>query len=303
LFYSYFFAAASLPNGPNTAPNAAIAEAFATAVRLFLVFEFDDNNGIPGFQDHSNDTIIGAYDLSNPNLKWTITVNISTFQDPVTNVPFHVAVITATTLDNVFFLRFTVTEHPIFLNGFRLNPDLMKVDVGIRWYDAGHVAANWTTGPSSAALHPKSGVGILALTVAKFGIAAFSNQQTNGSSQVSFGSAGFSGVFSWSNNASTTVAGITISRGVFAHVEDTTSNGFLNAVWAAGFQLKIVFLSYEGIRPTFVFHDPEFGSNNNYASLDSSVATNVPTGPTVHSSGSSTVISIIYLLVCLIAVF
>jgi len=103
IFYSYFSAAAYLPNGVNMAPTAAVASAFITALRLFAIFEWEDHNGIPGFQDNSSDTIIGIYDLSNPSLPWDpINITYTTLMD-ANNVPFRVAFITASTTDKVFF--------------------------------------------------------------------------------------------------------------------------------------------------------------------------------------------------------
>jgi len=304
VYFSYFAAAANLPNGINMAPTAAVATAFVTALRLFAIFEWEDHNGVPGFQDNSTDTIIGIYDLSNPNLAWDpITVTTTLLLDANNNT-FRVAFITASTTDKVFFMRLTVAEQPIMVAGIRITPDIVKLDFGTRWYNPLHVPAVWTTGPSNSTLHPNAYVGILGVQVAAFGVATYnSNGNTGGNSSVVIGSNGFQGAFTWSNNASVTIQGAVYQKSVYGHIEDVSTSMTVNVNFAAAFKLKIIFLSYDGIRPDFVYHDPTFGAEIDYTQVDAASTASPTAASTVSTTkkadSSSIIFSLAILLACL----
>jgi hypothetical protein len=124
---------------------------------------------------------------------------------------FSVKSIEMETEDEVFFLRFSVAGRPVKVDGFRLNPDQIKVDFAIRWFDNNlHVPRTWTTGPSS---HPNARVGITAVSAAVAGVAGRRDIDPNNDAPsfvITSGDAGqYVGVFSWANNASVTVQGAT----------------------------------------------------------------------------------------------
>jgi len=273
LFYSYFSLAAQLnPNSPTNSPSAAVAAAFAFAMRAFAIFEYLDLNGVPGYQEGTADRIIGAYDLSAPSLPWNPITVSSTTLNSMNGGTFKVWNVSATTLDQVFTLTFIAVEQPVYVGPFRISPDNIKIDFSIRWFNQLHVPATWTTGPSTNT-SLNSSVGILGITIAKFGVAAYNtngNQAGNASSNVTIGSGAFNGGFSYSPTADVTVQGVVAARSVHTVVADTSSNALVNAAWAAGWVLKIIFLSFDGGRPTLVFWDPIMGADINYALLTSS---------------------------------
>jgi hypothetical protein len=290
LLFQYAFEAVSLPNGPSTQPNAAVAAAFAFALRAFFVFEWENNNGIPGYQANSSDVIIGGYNLSSESLPWKpITVNTTTFQG--VNETFKVSVITAETLDGVFLLRFIAAEKPVNVGNVRISPDRIKIDFVVRYYNnPSHVPSAWTTGASDPAAHPNASVGILAFTASKFGVAAFVNGTNTNATGINFGSGGFNGIFNWSPTADTEVSGVAASRAVWVHAVDSTGDSSVNVGWAAGWNFKILFFSFEGFRPNLVFWDPVFGSDIDYAVVDQQANPTAQTSanPTSQSSPNPT---------------
>jgi len=274
IYYSYFAAAAYLPNGINMAPTAAAAARFVSALRFFAVFEWEDHNGIPGFQDNSADIVLTVYDLSNPLLPWN-PLNITTVTLMNTNnQPFKVLYITASTVDNVFVLRAAIAEQPVTIGNVRLTSDFIKIDVAIRYFNPYHVPGAWTPGPSNNVTHPNTSVAVIGVHAASFGAASFNADNTsNGNPSVVIGSNGFNGTFTWNNQASVTIQGITTSRVVYGAVQDTVASVNINAQFVVAYKIKIFILSYDGTRPDIVFHDPEYGAMIEYNQTDTPLTT------------------------------
>jgi len=276
LAFGYFHAEGDVPNNGNgTAdPSTVSASLFAFGLRAFGIFEYDDNNGVAGYQRDSTDTINVIYDLSNIALQWKpLVANHSTVTDKDGNV-FKVWYITAETVDEVFFLRFIVSGTPLEVSGVHITPDSVKVDFAIRWFTSKHVRAAWTNGPSSATLHPNAQVGIACGFAA---VAETVDAQTQGSANsdpvVTFGSGGFKGFFSWSPSADVVVQGVEAGRVVYGDVHNADAT--MDAAFKAGWIVRALYFSFEGTRPSEVAWDPQFGSDITYSNEASSASINV----------------------------
>jgi len=275
----------------NNGQNAQL-EAFFFAFRSFDLFEYLDLDGTPGFQQTNGtnaDKIISAYDLSNPQLPWHPIVINSTVVTSPTGKPFKVSFIEAQTADNVFFVRFVVTEQPIYVGNILITADKAKIDFGIRYYSPLNVPAPWSTGPSNATLYPNAQVGYIAVAVSAEVFAAFHNGTANGgNSMVSFGGGAVVGSFQWTPTAMVTVAGVEAAGAVYAQVQD--NSGTINAAVYEAFSFKILLFSFEHPRPDYIYWDPILGADIVY--------------PTAASSASfASYIIYLILLACAVAIF
>jgi len=274
--FGYFHAQGQV-NATGVGGATGSASAFAFLLRMFTIFEYDDNNGVPGYQFNSSDSINGKYDLSNAALEWKgLVANHTTVTDSNGNV-FKVWFITAQTVDEVFLFRFTVAGTPLSVGGVHITPDSVKVDFQINWFTDKHVPALWTPGPSNPTLHPNAQVGIAC------GMAAFAESadaETDGTATtdpvISFGAVGFKGYFNWSPSADVVVQGAEAARAVRAQATETTDPNVI-AAFKAGWIIRALWFSFDGSRPSSVAWDPQMGSNITYdaASTASSTSSSV----------------------------
>jgi len=271
LAFAYFHAQSQVPTQSNPTIDAqAAAAAFLIAARFFTIFEYSEGNGVPGFQLNSADNITRGYDLSHKDLQWKpITSDTTVLQDS-TGASFKVYTIGMETVDEVFFLKFVVTERPVTVDGNRVNSDKVKVDFAIRWFNnSKHVPTNWTSGPSDVATAPNAHVGILAVTAAVAGAAAAKDGTTTQDPSLVIAAGAYAGFFSWKPNADVTIAGATAAKAVYSHIVDTSSDPNVQAAFAAGWVVRVLLFSFEGNRPDEVYWDPTFGTNIDYSMLDS----------------------------------
>jgi len=275
LAFGYFHAEGQVPNNANdTSGGEVSASAFAFLLRAFAVVEFDDNNGVAGYQKDSNDTVNGVYDLSHPLLQWKPLVANKSEVTNSDGQTFKVWYITAETVDEVFYIRFIVAGTPLSVSGVHITPDGCKVDFAIRWFTEKHVRAFWTPGPSPAIAHPNAQVGLVSAMAALAETADAKSGTTDANPQVQFGAAGNVGYFSWAPNADVVVQGVEASRGVFADVVVNNNDANINAAFKAGWIIRVLYFSFDGKRPSEVSWDPEFGSQIDYTSTASSSTTN-----------------------------
>jgi len=268
LAFAYFHAESELSdNGNGTDVSASL---FAFATRAFFVFEFDEKNGVPGFQKDA-DTITGGYDLSKLELQWKpMKINHSMISNE-NGDKFKVWYITIETTDEVFLLRFIVTGTPVEVSGVKITPDSVKIDFAIRWFENPlHVNTTWTTGPSDPVDFPNAQVGLAcAMAALAVGAEATSSGPTNDQPTLQFTteSGGFTGFFSWADQADVIVEGYEASRGVRANIIDTNDPN-THAAFAAGWIIKAMYFSFEGNRPSEVIWDPEVGTHIDYDVVD-----------------------------------
>jgi len=253
----------------NGGANSQLA-AFFFALRSFSLFEYMDNDGAPGYQQTTGanaDQIITYYDLSSPSLQWKPILLNSTIITPANGKPFKVSYVEAETEDEVFFIRFIVTEHPIYVGQVLVTADKSKIDFGIRYYNPKHVAAAWTTGPSNVT-NAKVGYAVVTVSAAIF--ANFKNgaAQQGEKSAVFFGAGSVVGSFEWEPTAETHVQGVVANKAVYAHITDKTENITANAFGA--FSFKILLFSFDTMRADLIYWDPVFGASIDYALLDGS---------------------------------
>jgi hypothetical protein len=266
LAFAYFHAEGEVPTNANdTADGSVTASAFAFLLRAFAVFEYDEKNGVDGFQANTADSINGVYDLSHRALQWKNLVANRSMVTDNSGREFKVWYISAETLDEVFFIRFIVCGTPLEVGGAHITPDSVKVDFAIRWFTNTHVPALWTPGPSSSTLHPTAQVGV-ASAMAALAVSAEARPATaSANPSLTFGAAGFQGYFSWAPRADVVVNGVEAARVVSADVVETRDPDVV-AAFRAGWVIRAMFFSFEGTRPSEVAWDPEFGSQIEYNS-------------------------------------
>jgi len=259
--------------------------AFFFALRSLALFEFLDNDGVPGFQQTNGtnaDHMVTFYDLSNPNLAWKpLVINTTKIMD-TNGTLFNVSYIEAETLDEVFFVRFVVTERPIYVGSVLVTADKSKIDFGIKYYNVKHVAADWSTGPSTL---NTTKIGYLAVTLSAAVFADFKNGTAVGpgeSSAISFGGEGVVGSFEWDPTADVHVQGEVVKGAVYAQVTDHSTRSSADVF--ATFNFKFLFFSFEGHRSDLIFWDPVMGANITYNTASTSMN---PMGTSMNPMGTS----------------
>jgi hypothetical protein len=265
IIFNYYTATfvTNIPSGNGMTPSSVTGALQSLGFRAFAVFEFVNNDGVPGYQETTGanaDTITGAYDLSNALLNWN-PITVGTTVITGANGAFNATTVTASTTDNVFLLRFVYAGTPVLVDGVAtINPNQIKVDFEIQWFNNSlNVPSFFSTGPSSSTAHPNAQVGLATIASASSG--TFS--QTNGTSSFSltFTVANFSTSFSGANGVTVYDNGIQVTGQVYADIKDNTQNTYVNSniAWASNWVTKIGFFSFSPIRPSHVVWDPVVG--------------------------------------------
>jgi len=298
--FNYFQVMANLKNGQTQAgPTVANAADNSMAFRAFAVFEYDNKDGVPGFQETTGpnaDVVTGLYDLSNFAIKWNPFVFSSTLVNGV-----NVTSVTATTADNVFSIKVTFSGNPIQIVNQAANaqtiitPMQVKVDFTIQWFNnTKNVKSLFSTGPSDPVLHPNASVGLATITAAASGM--FTTQNGTKGASMTFGTSNFSTAFTYANNVVVIYNGIqateTVKVQIVTQSVNPTYQQYMNS-WIGTWTEKIGFFSWTLPRPTLVFWDPIVGtpspSNIGPSSTSSSGSTSV-------TGSASSIQSILFLL-------
>jgi len=293
----WFFAEASVDVKVNSDGNVSFAGASASflgfAARAFGIVEYEDTNGVAGFQ--LTDTILGGYDLSNPllGIDWcNIETSVTTVTD-VNNVQIKVRSASAITVDNVFGFRVTSTGSYAQIDGVNVDPNTIKIDFVINYYNNPNFAISlWTKGyttniPSDAAAHPNATIalvtGFAAVAAAgAVGVAKTISTDPTGNSNtgVAYGvAAGASGAaaslysyFTYAQDADIQIfGGAAAKAAVFVSKTTTanpTGNGFWNiqtalsgGAYAKWGTVDMAIFSFNTFRPQQVYWDPSTGGN------------------------------------------
>jgi hypothetical protein len=95
--------------------------AFSFFIRPYGIIEYEDNNGISGFQ--RNDTILSFYSLNQSPATWIQRYISITYG--LINATAYIS--TWETNDNVFALQSILVPQPFIVDGFTINQDAVKV--------------------------------------------------------------------------------------------------------------------------------------------------------------------------------
>ncbi|GAM17450.1 hypothetical protein SAMD00019534_006250 [Acytostelium subglobosum LB1] len=248
---------------------------FASVYSPFLIIEFEDTNGTPGFQQGDKilgwarlDKWLGGWDIQTKSAPYTTTANNQQYNFTVTQV-------TAISPDTVTTLRFGVTGAPITFNGTDLSSDITKIDVEIKnYYDANinkasplcTVGAPYfecrSTGPSGNANSR--------LALASFVAVGSAELNVHAGAVVSKGVNGVSGVFDWVSTV--TVNGTTATATVHADTYDLNKNNTYNVQFGIEGQstvsAQLLVHSFDTVRPASIYWDPTFGGQaGNFGSV------------------------------------
>jgi len=270
VFEYYSATAETVPAQNGTADQVAnaTASAFAFFIEFFVLFEYDEQNNVPGYQPGSSDILTGFYNLTAvPPSHWqAISCSSLSLTDSNGN-SYEVWTCASCTSDNVFCLAFTVAGRDVSVNGTDINPDTMKIDFEIQWFNnSAHVPTAWGSGPSNVAEFPYAQVGIYCVFAAEIA-AEVTKTSDGGNPSYQFASGDFTGFFSWESNADvmgvgedTFSTGIVIDQETDVNGQDTTA--------AADWVVKLIIFCFDKVRPQAIIWDPEFGANIDYSSID-----------------------------------
>jgi hypothetical protein len=280
LYFAYFAAEAkATPVKDSQRDNIEFAAAgLAFYLRVFHLFEYIDEDKSGQFTKDV-DTIVGWYNLSCGCLDWKPmkhekeTVNSTDGSESI-----KLNFFTFETADDVFTLRFVVTSHPIEIDGVKIKPDAVKVDIDIKYFgNPKHTSPKVCglnllnlegngktcfTGPSNATTYPNARLGFSAFVGIKGGVIA--GQRVAGGSEKSNGltvqQGGNVGYFDWENEATSVAgAGVAVARKVAVSVYDDDKDETIRVAKAGGAAVSVVVFSIEGDRPEDVTYDPEMG--------------------------------------------
>jgi len=287
IYFGYYHKVSDVPANGLEDASSIKAAAFAFLLETYVVFEFDDRNGIPGFQNGTSDLITGHFNLANGFLQWK-DISFSSETITTNGTSTKVFMVTLETKDEVFSTTFTIAGATVQTGNVTINPTTMKIDYTIKWFTDLHVQALWTTGPSNAETYPNAKVGMINILAA-----GFAHQSTirNGTGRTGLGlgnQAGFNAFFDWETDV--TVDGVTNIGGVHHYYANITSDASTSNVSATWESTAIVF-SFNGSRPASVVWDPEFGADIDYDSVD----------PEQTENDSSSLVPIY--MVCLLLIF
>jgi hypothetical protein len=288
LQFNYYTSSQNVRSNTNPGPQNTASTQFAIAFRAFNVFEFDNNDGVPGFQETTgpnHDVITGLYDLSSTFLQWNPLV----IQQEVINGQ-NTTTVTAETADNVFLVKLVFTGQPLKLGSAQITPNQVKVDFAIRWFNNSlNVKSLFSTGPSNATAHPNAEVGLFAVTAAENSY--FSNSNGTNLASLVFKTSNFSAAFQYANNVTVDVNGIEKDAQVHVHLQDATSQN-VPMDWTATWTYKISFFSFDAVRPSYVYWDPILGADDG--------TTTPTTTPTTHTSDAQSVSIALFVVLALL---
>jgi len=249
------------------------ASAFAFYLRFFHIFEFLEVNGVEGFQDDGVDVPLPYfYNLGCRCLEWAPN-EWEVYNFTVGGDEYFLYMFEIKTADDVFTMRFTATSYPIEIEGVKITPDSIKVDLEIKYYDNPknqHIPCLFdfcTTGPSPANLFPNAQLGVSAILAAAGGSASYDNNgEGEPSLQFASSSVAAKGFLRWVTDANITVGGVVARKRVFASVNATLNGDMIAANVSAAGVVRVGYFSFEGARPSDIAWDPEFGAEIDYDS-------------------------------------
>jgi len=275
------------------------------AARAFGIVEYEDTNGLPGFQ--LNDTVLGGYDLTSPynilGSQWcNIDVSVFNYTD-VNDVVLKVRSASVITIDGVFGFRVTSVGKYATIDGVKVDPNTIKIDFLINFYNnscflPGESYAKGAS-PSDPTAHPEAKIALITGFAAVAAAGAVGTFKTitqdptgNTGAGVAYGvSAGASGAaaalysyFTYKQNANITIIGGAFAEAAVVATKtalgDPTGKGFWNvaqalstAAYAKWGTVDLAVFSFESIRPNRVYWDPSAGGNtpvSNFAGTYSS---------------------------------
>jgi len=283
--FNYFTESQNVRTNSKPGPANTQSTQFSIAFRAFNVFEFDNNDGVAGFQETTGpnkDVVTGFSDLSSLLLQWKPIV----LQQEVVNGN-NVTTVTAETADEVFLLKLLFSGKPAQIGTAQITPDQVKVDFVIKWFNNPlNVKSFFSTGPSNATAHPNAQVGLFAVTAADD--ASFSHQNGSNTASISYKKSNFTGSFQYANNVTVDVNGVEYDTKVTVHDADTTSNQNVQMSWTSDWDFKITYFTFEAARPSMVYWDPILGA-------DGQTSSNTPS-----ASGAETISLTVMLLFALL---
>jgi len=302
------FATGTLPSNGQAASLADFsAVGLGFHVRYYNLFEFLDNNGVPGYQANSSDSIVTKYDLSTATWK-TIGLNRFNITDQTTGETVEVYSATMQTTDEVFGLRISGSGHPLAIGETlqeKLDSSSLKIDLLIQYYNY-----------SGASSNPNTYIGMGVLFGAHAGTAGVNAQvdtatpsPNNGNPAVNFydpSAVAQKLVYEYDSTADATFSGSITSK-TNIHLDtvvdpDAVTSALLRLYLDTTWILKVGWFSFDAQHPLSIYWDPGVSatgtSDPNVVSTSTPSPSSTPSGPS--SSAASLVVCVWLLLVTVV---
>jgi len=230
---------------------------FAEALRIFHVFEFVDNDGNPGFQNGTNDTVTGWYDLSSVFLSWN-DINITSSNITANGTDYKLFICSVSTSDDVFMIRFVAVGLPATVEGIKIDPNSIKVDIEIKWFGNSLFpgATLYSTGPSNNA---NAQVGITAAFAAAEGTLNQNNNNAGSGPSLNVTTGAYTGYLTWMPTADITAGAVYAAGNVDATI--VTQSDSVSGDFDVNWIVTLMYFTFNGTRPTDIVWDPTFGAS------------------------------------------
>eukprot|EP01112_Ceratiomyxa_fruticulosa_P003525 TRINITY_DN13856_c0_g1_i1.p1 TRINITY_DN13856_c0_g1~~TRINITY_DN13856_c0_g1_i1.p1 ORF type:complete len:404 (+),score=77.82 TRINITY_DN13856_c0_g1_i1:381-1592(+) len=252
MVYEHFAAVADYKNGGNLTD--AITASFAFLLRFHALVEYEETNGVPGFQhvgwnadNGTNDHILSAYynDTVGDTVQWYIDIH----EDNVVfaNALTKLYTLTIGTTDGVFNWTATYTGSLFNTKRATIDANSFKIGFNINYY-------NYDGASNSS----QSQVALVLLAGAEK--SATKSVTWNGTdvSGLHVNSGGYKGFINFENQADTwDLSGVYKN----SHVTFSYVNNYQVSLGIIDWTAAAFFLSYDAIRPQTISYDPEFGAD------------------------------------------
>jgi len=263
LAFGYYHAEADITTNINGNGNSNFSASnitgagFAEALRIFHVFEFVNNDGNPGFQNGTNDTVTGWYDLSSVFLTWN-DINITSSNITANGTDYKLFICTVSTADDVFLIRFVAVGLPATVEGIKIDPNSIKVDIEIKWFGNPSFtgATLWSTGPST---DPNAQVGITAAFAAAEGTLNQNNNNNAAGPSLNVTTGTYTGYLTWMPTADITAGSVYAAGNVDATI--VTQSDSVTGDFDINWIVTLMYFTFNATRPTDVVWDPTFGAS------------------------------------------
>ncbi|EGG14428.1 hypothetical protein DFA_12200 [Cavenderia fasciculata] len=134
VIFRHSYSSINVTDVPDSKKDNVTANFFTSDYRLYAIAEYEETNGVEGFQ-YDEDKLEGWYFFGSDSYKFTS--NKTTFNTTLNNgtsVEFNAYDIVANSSNGMVSLRFTISDAPITIDSVDFNSETVKIDVEINNY-------------------------------------------------------------------------------------------------------------------------------------------------------------------------
>jgi len=247
----------------------------AFGARFIALVEYEESNGIPGFQ--VNDTIQSTYSLKNANWNPISYTYVDVSNDS------RVYVVTISTTDGVFLLRLFYAGHGAYVDHHLLSGDNIKFSLHINYYNYSGASSSNTSKIGLITIH--------ACIDDKLNAIVDRDSSTAGLDHTN-NATGVRGFYDWDKSINETSYSTQHSRTVITDFAFTYTSPAVYADWTGQIVVRVTLhtLGLESARPLNLVWDPSVGQDVSYSEI-ASIQSGNPQSGTTPSTASSAVSS------------